>query len=68
MSFVSSLVTNKVQPHLFSNYTHHPSSKPPFRNTTTLTLCQASMASWAAPGYCFQAVIFREIYTPLKKK
>ena len=30
VSFVSSLVTIKMQPHLFSNYTHYPpSSKPP---------------------------------------
>ena len=26
----SRLITNKVQPHMFSNYTHHPSTKPPF--------------------------------------
>ena len=58
MSFVSySLVTNKVQPHMFSNYTHHPSSKPPFPHTTTLPLWQAIMASCAAPGYFSQVVI-----------
>ena len=58
MSFVSSLLIIMMQPHLFSNYTHHPSSsKPPFPHTTTLPLQQAIMASCAAPGYCSQVVI-----------
>ena len=37
----SRLITNKVQPHMFSNYTHYLSSKSPFPHTTTLPLCPA---------------------------
>ena len=45
MALVSSFVTTKVQPQMFSNYTYDPSAKPPFLPTNTTPLWQAIMAS-----------------------
>ena len=45
------MVTNILQPHLFSNYLHDPNIKPPFPHTTTIPLFKAILASCAAPGY-----------------
>ena len=43
MSFISSLVTNKVQPHLFSNYT-----PPPCLPSSTTPPSPSGKPSWAA--------------------
>ena len=54
---ISSIVTNTLQPHIFSNYLHNPSIKPPFPHTTTIPLFQAIMASCAAPGYFSRVLV-----------
>ena len=57
IAMVSSIVTNTIQPHIFSNYLLHPSIKPPFPHTTTTPLFQAIIASCAAPGYFSHVVV-----------
>ena len=46
----SSFVTTNVQPHMFSNYTHDTSAKPPLLPTNTSPLWQSIMASCAVPA------------------
>jgi len=57
IAMISSMVTNSLQPHLFSNYLHGTNNKPPFPHTTTIPLLKAILASCAAPGYFSPVVV-----------